>query len=213
MRPFPGARHRRGPEPAAKKVKRTHRCAHHKKSVGPPDAQAGLRRRFSRTKGIQASGVAGVTAAAGISSLFVKRHLTLLRLLAERALRRFSSMGLSNARRRRISSRMPSVSSLVFRRFRARSIGSPLRTVTERMILVWLLNFVRERDGRIAQHFRAVKNFIAKESTKARQTQKNAGKDTTEASSPSSDSAQQLSPAMRSSRKPGPFRCTPALAP
>ena len=83
---------------------------------------------------------AGVTAAAGISSLLVKRHLTLLRLLAERALRRFSSMGLSKARRRRISSRIPSVSSLVLRRLRARSIGSPLRTVTERMIMCVFVN-------------------------------------------------------------------------
>lgn len=70
---------------------------------------------------------------------FEKRQRTLLRLDAERSLRCLRSVGVSNARRRRISSRMPSESSLVLRRLRARSTGSPFFTVTPRMrCLGWL---------------------------------------------------------------------------
>ncbi|MDB6147451.1 MAG: hypothetical protein JWO45_1115, partial [Spartobacteria bacterium] len=46
------------------------------------------------------------------------------------ALRRLFCEGVSNARKRRTSSRMPSASSLFFKRFSARSTGSPLRTMT-----------------------------------------------------------------------------------
>ena len=123
-----------------------------------PCGFACLNENFPERVDIYAS-TAGVTAVAGISSLLVKRHLTLLRLLAERALRRFSSMGLSKVRRRRISSRIPSVSSLVLRRLRARSIGSPLRTVTERMIFSDFVDNVRERAGRIQHPPQSVKNF------------------------------------------------------
>jgi hypothetical protein len=52
------------------------------------------------------------------------------RLALALALRRYFCEGVSKARKRRTSSRIPSASSLLLSRFNARSTGSPLRTIT-----------------------------------------------------------------------------------
>ena len=64
----------------------------------------------------------------------LKRNLALARFAFAFALRFVFCVGVSNARNRRTSSMIPSVSSLLLRRFRARSIGSPLRTVTSGIV-------------------------------------------------------------------------------
>src|SRR5947208_15234735 len=60
----------------------------------------------------------------------LNRNLILPRLALAFALRRCFWEGVSKARKRRTSSRIPSASSLFFSRFSARSTGSPLRTIT-----------------------------------------------------------------------------------
>src|SRR5437667_11979251 len=60
----------------------------------------------------------------------LNRNLILPRLALAFAFRRCFCEGVSKARKRRTSSRIPSASSLFFSRFNARSTGSPLRTIT-----------------------------------------------------------------------------------
>ena len=76
----------------------------------------------------------------------LKRNFSFPRLAASLAFRRTFWFGVSKARRRRTSSIIPSASSLFFKRLSARSIGSPLRTITSG-IKNLLLRSVRE--GRI----------------------------------------------------------------
>ena len=64
----------------------------------------------------------------------LKRNFVRPRFAFALALRRLFWLGVSNARKRRTSSRIPSASSLFFSRFSARSTGSPLRTITSGMI-------------------------------------------------------------------------------
>jgi hypothetical protein len=80
------------------------------------------------------------TSASAAGAGVLKRQRILLRFEALRSLRWRRSVGVSKARRRRISSRMPSLSSLVFSRLSARSTGSPFFTVTPRMrfFLGWI---------------------------------------------------------------------------
>jgi len=66
--------------------------------------------------------------------LRVKRNLFLLRFALERALRLSFWAGVSKERRRRISSMIPSVSILLLRRLRARSIGSPFLISTSGIV-------------------------------------------------------------------------------
>lgn len=80
----------------------------------------------------QAVGGASFSLALGI----MKRKRILPRLAVARALRLRRSLAVSWLRRRRTSSRMPSISSLVLRRLRARSTGSPLRTWTSGILSV-----------------------------------------------------------------------------
>jgi len=68
----------------------------------------------------------------------LKRQRILLRFEAVRSLRCLRSVGVSKARRRRISSSMPSPSSFVLRRLRARSTGSPFFTFTPRMLIFFV---------------------------------------------------------------------------
>src|SRR5688572_17555019 len=71
----------------------------------------------------------------GVDYIGLKRNLALARLAFALALRRDFCVGVSKARNRRTSSMIPSASSLLFRRLRARSMGSPLRTMTSGMSL------------------------------------------------------------------------------
>ena len=64
----------------------------------------------------------------------LNRNLVRPRFALAFALRRCFCEGVSKARKRRTSSRMPSASSLFFNRFSARSTGSPLRTITSGII-------------------------------------------------------------------------------
>lgn len=80
----------------------------------------------------QSADASASTAGVGV----LKRQRSLFRLDALRSLRWRRSVGVSKARRRRISSKMPSVSSLVFSRLSARSTGSPFLTITPRMCSV-----------------------------------------------------------------------------
>lgn len=66
--------------------------------------------------------------------LKLKRTFIFARLALFFALRRARWVGVSKARKRRTSSRIPSVSSLALSRLSARSIGSPFRTVTSGII-------------------------------------------------------------------------------
>src|SRR5678809_1712996 len=63
----------------------------------------------------------------------LKRNFAFARFAFAFALRRDFCVGVSKARSRRTSSMIPSASSLLFKRLRARSIGSPLRTMTSGM--------------------------------------------------------------------------------
>src|SRR6516225_2798000 len=65
----------------------------------------------------------------------LKRNFALARLALALALRRDFCVGVSKARSRRTSSMIPSASSLLLRRLRARSIGSPLRTMTSGIVM------------------------------------------------------------------------------
>src|SRR5437764_6201607 len=60
----------------------------------------------------------------------LKRNFVRPRFAFAFALRRLFCEGVSKARKRRTSSRIPSASSLFFKRLSARSTGSPLRTIT-----------------------------------------------------------------------------------
>src|SRR5205823_11958911 len=62
--------------------------------------------------------------------LGLNRNFIRPRLALAFAFRRCFCEGVSKARKRRTSSRIPSASSLFFSRFNARSTGSPLRTIT-----------------------------------------------------------------------------------
>ena len=78
----------------------------------------------------------------------LKRNRVRPRLALALALRRLFCDGVSNARNRRTSSRMPSASNLFLSRFNARSTGSPLRTITsgiESLSLVYKITLLNER--------------------------------------------------------------------
>jgi hypothetical protein len=78
----------------------------------------------------------------------LKRNRVRPRLALAFALRRLFCDGVSNARNRRTSSRMPSASNLFLSRFNARSTGSPLRTITsgiESLSLVYKITLLNER--------------------------------------------------------------------
>ena len=64
----------------------------------------------------------------------LKRNFVRPRFAFALAFRRLFWFGVSKARSRRTSSRIPSASSLFFSRFNARSTGSPLRTITSGMV-------------------------------------------------------------------------------
>ena len=66
----------------------------------------------------------------GLTQDGLKRCFILARLALALALRRVFWVGVSNARRRRTSSMIPSESNFDFNRLIARSIDSPLRTIT-----------------------------------------------------------------------------------
>src|SRR5438874_13489900 len=87
----------------------------------------------------------------------LKRNVVRPRLALALALRRLFWFGVSNARKRRTSSRIPSASSLLLSRFNARSTGSPLRTITSGI------------DNHSCPQFRKLGLFVGAEPTRAKQ--------------------------------------------
>ena len=95
------------------------------------DVPSGLGKKIRASfTGVTATGEEDARSWNGFAQDRLKRNFILARLALVLALRRDFWVGVSKARRRRTSSMIPSESNFAFNRLMARSIDSPLRTMT-----------------------------------------------------------------------------------